>query len=247
MHQAIYGNGGYDQPGHWCVVGKTVLNASPMDGSCTAPPTTNPAVTPTPPPYTPTWAPPSPSRDPTSGCTIHFDVPPLDACSSKNLLKGGWAPISVRGMHHYCTQVTETHPQFCVANIMGNCPKAQPGLPFGSECQVIPETNVYGCVPRTKCPEDNPPTPQTTRPGCDLNSSPSTTVPTTRTPSATPITSSPTSSQPTTTTVLPPTPSPTTPIPVSTPTVVPVPAVTSPAPTTTLEITTPSPTATSAY
>ncbi|CAK4621533.1 unnamed protein product [Aphanomyces euteiches] len=130
----------------------------------TLPSATTPSMIPTPFPSTPV-IPSPPSVDSSVDCPMRFDVPSVDACSDKNLPKGGWAPISVRGMHRYCTQVTEARPRFCVANIKGNCPVAQPGLPLGSECKWLEETKVFGCVPRSTCSAVHPSNPKT---GCDL-------------------------------------------------------------------------------
>ncbi|KAG9416748.1 hypothetical protein AC1031_001128 [Aphanomyces cochlioides] len=140
------------------------------DGS-TLEPTPTPSVSPSSSSDSP-YSPSAPSdTDPSSGCEISLTIPDLEECSGSNLLKAGWAPISVRGSYHFCTQVTPAQPRFCVANIKGNCPVAQPHLPYGSECRFLNETKVYGCVPRTTCAENDPPStlsPATTSKGCDL-------------------------------------------------------------------------------
>lgn len=64
--------------------------------------------------------------------------PPVN-CTGNAL---GDTPVSVvNGTRPgYCTR-----QPVCTADIIGNCPVAQDGLPVASVCQLIP-TGVYGCV-----------------------------------------------------------------------------------------------------
>ncbi|KAF0694638.1 Aste57867_14477 [Aphanomyces stellatus] len=112
--------------------------------------------------------------DDKTGCLVDMTIPDLSRCSGPNHLLDGWAPISVQGRYHFCTQVTAARPSFCVATIKGNCPTAQPHLPFGSECQLLNKTKVYGCVPRTTCldPSAMTPPPAPTGVNCVLDTPP---------------------------------------------------------------------------
>ncbi|EQC34614.1 hypothetical protein SDRG_07936 [Saprolegnia diclina VS20] len=80
-------------------------------------------------------------------CVLDQTIPALESCVFPT--SDGWTSISVVGMDSYCTRANAAG--YCSANIRnGACPVAQPGLPRGSECQLL-DNGVYGCVARTSC------------------------------------------------------------------------------------------------
>ncbi|KAF0705050.1 hypothetical protein As57867_007132, partial [Aphanomyces stellatus] len=44
-------------------------------------------------------------------------------------------------------------PNYCSTAITDSCPGPQPGLPYGSFCYHVQATDVFMCVPHTKCPD----------------------------------------------------------------------------------------------
>ncbi|OQS07347.1 hypothetical protein THRCLA_20173 [Thraustotheca clavata] len=60
-----------------------------------------------------------------------------------------WTLVTVSSAA-FCTLVA---PSVCSSalNTTGNCPGPQEGLEFGSYCDLLPDKNVYGCLPRTTC------------------------------------------------------------------------------------------------
>jgi hypothetical protein len=85
-----------------------------------------------------------------STSNLRFTVLHEDAKNSppkKDACVAGWTYVSVEGTGKwFCTE-----NNVCVAqNKSGNCPEAQWGLPYGSYCDKIEKTGVYGCKAMTK-------------------------------------------------------------------------------------------------